>query len=117
MLTDRELDALAPKDNVFKVADRNGMYIAVLRTGTRVFRYDYRVNGRREMLAIGRYDRTCKLMREPEMLEYGMALSLRKARTRLDRAELGVSPSRANSVAGRINTLHSGLTPRAALSS
>lgn len=99
MLTDRELGALAPKEEIFKVSDRDGLYIAVLPTGTRVFRYDYRVNGRRETLAIGRYDPACKLTREPEMLEYGMALSLREARTLLDRArrevERGMSPSRA----------------------
>lgn len=99
MLTDRELGALAPKKKMFKVADRDGMYVAVLPTGTRAFRYDYRLNGRRETLAIGRYDPACKVTRDPETLEYGMGLSLREARTLLDRArrdvERGVSPSRA----------------------
>ncbi len=80
MLTDRELGALAPKEKIFKVADRDGMYVAVLPTGTRAFRYDYRLNGRRETLAIGRYDSACKVTREPETLEYGMSLSLREAR-------------------------------------
>ena len=98
MLTDRELGALAPKEKMFKVADRDGMYVAVLPTGTRAFRYDYRLNGRRETLAIGRYDSACKVTREPETLEYGMSLSLREARALLDRSrrdvERGVSPSR-----------------------
>ncbi len=99
LLTDRELGALAPKEKIFKVADRDGMYVAVLPTGTRAFRYDYRLNGRRETLAIGRYDPACKVIRDPEALEYGMGLSLREARTLLDRArrevEQGMSPSRA----------------------
>ena len=99
MLTDRELGDLAPKDKMFKVADRDGMYVAVLPTGTRAFRYDYRLNGRRETLAIWRYDPACKVTRDPQTLEYGMGLSLREARTLLDRArrdvERGVSPSRA----------------------
>lgn len=99
MLTDRELGALAPKEKMFKVADRDGLYVAVLPTGTRAFRYDYRLNGRRETLAIGRYDSACKVTRDPEALEFGMGLSLREARTLLDRArrdlERGVSPSRA----------------------
>ncbi|MET4489449.1 tyrosine-type recombinase/integrase [Bradyrhizobium sp. LA7.1] len=99
MLTDRELGALAPKEKLFKVADRDGLYIAVLPSGTRAFRYDYRLNGRRETLAIGRYDPALKATRDPEALEYGMGLSLREARTLLDRArrdvERGVSPSRA----------------------
>lgn len=99
MLTDRELGALAPKEKLFKVADRDGLYIAVLPSGTRAFRYDYRLNGRRETLAIGRYDPALKATRDPEALEYGMGLSLREARTLLERArrdvERGVSPSRA----------------------
>lgn len=99
MLTDRELGALAPKEKIFKVVDRDGLYVAVLTTGTRAFRYDYRINGRRETLAIGRYEPACKVARDPEQLDYGMGLSLREARTLLDRAkrdvERGVSPSRA----------------------
>lgn len=99
MLTDRELGALTPKEKLFKVADRDGLYIAVLPSGTRAFRYDYRLNGRRETLAIGRYDPTLKVTRDPEALEYGIGLTLREARTLLERArrdvERGVSPSRA----------------------
>ncbi len=99
MLTDRELGALEPKEKIFKVTDRDGMYVAVLPTGTKAFWYDYRLNGRRETLAIGRYNSALKLSREPNLLEYGMSLSLREARTLLDRARLdverGVSPSRA----------------------
>ncbi|WP_235206910.1 tyrosine-type recombinase/integrase [Bordetella bronchiseptica] len=98
LLTDRELGALAPKDRMFKVTDRDGMYVAVLPTGTRAFRLDYRLNGRRRTLAIGRYDPACKVTRDLEALEYGMRLSLREARALLDRArrdvERGVSPSR-----------------------
>ena len=90
---------MAPKEKIFKVADRDGMYVAVLPTGTRAFRYDYRINGRRETLAIGLYDSKRKETRDPEALEYGMGLSLKEARTLLDRARLdverGVSPSRA----------------------
>lgn len=101
MLTDRELGALTPKDKAFKVSDRDGMYVAVLSTGTLSFRYDYRLNGRRETLAIGRYatDLARKPAREPVTLDYGMDVSLREARTLLDRArrdvERGLSPSRA----------------------
>lgn len=99
VLTDRELSNLEPREKPYKVSDRDGMYVAVLPTGTRAFRYDYRLNGRRETLAIGRYDPACRVTRDPETLEYGMGLSLREARTLLDRArrdvERGVSPSRA----------------------
>ncbi|CAJ5452080.1 integrase family protein [Burkholderia pseudomallei] len=101
MLTDRELGSLKPRDKTFKVTDRDGMYAAVLPTGTISFRYDYRLNGRRETLAIGQYDADLARAptREPDTLEYGMDVSLREARTLLDRArrdvERGASPSRA----------------------
>ena len=50
MLTDRELSALRPREKQYKVTDRDGLYIVVLPTGTKTFRYDYRINGRRETL-------------------------------------------------------------------
>ena len=55
MLTDAAIKALKPKDKLYKVADRNGMYVVVQPSGSIVFRYDYRMNGRRETLTLGRY--------------------------------------------------------------
>ena len=55
MLTDAAIKALKPKDKLYKVADRDGMYVAVQPSGAIVFRYDYRMNGRRETLTLGRY--------------------------------------------------------------
>jgi hypothetical protein len=55
MLTDLGLKRLKPKGKLYKVADRDGMYVAVAPSGQITFRYDYRVNGRRETLTIGRY--------------------------------------------------------------
>jgi len=40
---------------MYKVADRDGMYVVVAPSGLIPFRYDYRLNGRRETLTIGRY--------------------------------------------------------------
>ena len=54
MLTDTELKKLKPSAKVFKVSDRDGMYVSVSVTGTKSFRYDYRINGRRETLTIRR---------------------------------------------------------------
>lgn len=101
MLTDRELKALKPREKTYKVADRDGMYATVSPAGTVAFRYDYRLNGRRETLTIGRYDADLgrKVPREPSALAFGMSLSLVEARTLLADArrsvEVGVSPSRA----------------------
>jgi integrase len=101
MLTDTELRKLRPKEKTFKVADRDGMYVTISTTGTKSFRYDYRLNGRRETLTIGRYDDAAgsKHPRDPEELAFGMTISLAEARTLLSVArravERGESPSRA----------------------
>jgi integrase len=55
MLTDIALKRLKPKAKTYKVTDRDGMYAAVSPKGHIVFRYDYRLNGRRETLTFGHY--------------------------------------------------------------
>lgn len=55
MLTDTKLKNLKPQEKLYKVADRDGLYVAVSPAGTVTFRLDYRLNGRRETLTIGRY--------------------------------------------------------------
>jgi integrase len=55
MLTDTALKHLKSKKKLYKVADRDGMYVAVTPSGCLIFRYDYRLNGRRETLTLGRY--------------------------------------------------------------
>ena len=57
MLTDTALKNLKPKDKTYKVTDRDGMYALVKPTGMIVFRFDYRLHGRRETLTIGQYGR------------------------------------------------------------
>lgn len=55
MLTDTKLKNLKPADKAYKVTDREGLYVSVQPGGTISFRYDYRFNGRRETLTIGKY--------------------------------------------------------------
>lgn len=55
MLTDTALRNLKPKSKIYKAFDRDGMYVTVSPVGTVTFRYDYRLNGRRETLTLGRY--------------------------------------------------------------
>ena len=55
-LTDTKLKNLKPTDKVYKVVDRDGMYVVVSLKGTLTFRYDYRLAGRRETLTLGQYD-------------------------------------------------------------
>mgnify|MGYP000890586015 FL=1 len=101
MLTDMQLRALKPTGKIYRVGDQQGLYVAVTRTGVVSFRFDYRVNGRRETLVIGKYDPTvgAKKPRELNELDYGMSLSLAEARLLMTRAhrsiEQGESPSRS----------------------
>lgn len=55
MLTDAAIRRLKPKAKDYKVSDRDSMYAVVKPSGAIIFRYDYRFNGRRETLTIGRY--------------------------------------------------------------
>ncbi|MGF6482266.1 tyrosine-type recombinase/integrase [Paraburkholderia sp. JPY419] len=101
MLTDLQLRALKPAEKIYKVTDQRGLYAAVMPSGAVSFRYDYRVNGRRETLVIGRYDPSlsARKVRKPGELEFGMAVSLPEARLLRDHAygsvQHGQSPSRA----------------------
>jgi integrase len=84
MLTDTKLRTLKPRDKTYKLADRDGLYVAVLSTGTVSFRYNYRINGRQETIVLGRYG--------------AGGLTLAEARTKLDEAKkslaTGKSPAR-----------------------
>jgi Arm DNA-binding domain len=55
VLTDAHLKALRPKEKLYKIVNRDGMYVVIQPAGAIVFRYDYRLSGRRETLTIGRY--------------------------------------------------------------
>ncbi|MBG5948744.1 tyrosine-type recombinase/integrase [Proteus terrae] len=55
MLTDTKLRSLKSQDKLYKVSDRDGLYVAVTKSGVISFRYDYRFNGRRETVTFGRY--------------------------------------------------------------
>lgn len=83
MLTDAAIKALRPRDKMYKVTDRDGMYLLVSPTGALTFRFDYRLNGRRETVIIGRYGKT--------------GVSLARAREKLIEAKLmiqdGISPA------------------------
>jgi hypothetical protein len=77
------------------------MYVVVSPTGTKSFRYDYRLDGKRETLTIGRYEPGTANRDDADLmvLEFGAVVSLKDARALRDRAsrqvEAGVSPSKA----------------------
>jgi integrase len=84
MLTDTKLRNLKPRERTYKLTDRDGLYVAVLPTGTVSFRYNYRINGRQETLVLGCYGAS--------------GLTLVEARGKLDEAKKGLltgkSPAR-----------------------
>ncbi len=57
MLTDAAIKALKPQSKMYKVSDRDGMYVRVMPSGAISFRLDYRLNGRRETVYLGKYGR------------------------------------------------------------
>ncbi|MEH0164872.1 tyrosine-type recombinase/integrase [Roseateles microcysteis] len=101
MLTDMQLRAFKPTGKLYKVADQQGLYVAVTPTGVISFRFDYRIQGRRETLVIGKYDSSlgARKPREVSELAYGHSVTLAEARLLLAQAhrsvEQGESPSRA----------------------
>ena len=54
-VTDTRLKHIKAKEKNYKIADRDGLYVLVTPAGSVTFRYDYRINNRRETLTIGRY--------------------------------------------------------------
>ena len=81
MLTDASIKALKPKEKLYKIVDRDGMYVVVQPSGAIVFRLDYRLNGRRETLTLGRYG--------------AAGLSLARAREKLVDARRAISEGRS----------------------
>lgn len=58
MLTELAIKALKPRDQLYRVADRDGLCIEVTPTGSKLWRYRYRFAGKARMLALGRWDET-----------------------------------------------------------
>ncbi len=55
MLTDTAISKAPKRAKRYKLTDGFGLYVAVMPTGKRVFRYEYRFHGRRETLTLGTY--------------------------------------------------------------
>jgi integrase len=87
MLTDTAISRAKTRARRYKLADRDGLYLAVLPTGKKVFRYEYRFHQKRETLTLGTYSST------------GHGMSLVEARAEHAKArrllEQGHSPAQA----------------------
>ena len=55
MLTDTKIKSLKPREKAYRIADHNGLCIEVRPSGTKLWRYRYRFNGKASMLSLGEY--------------------------------------------------------------
>jgi integrase len=100
MLKDTELRSLKPRTKPYKVSDRLGLYVQVSQAGTKSFRFDYRFEGKRQTLTIGRYAEglSSRTTEQLDQLRFGSVVSLADARHLLDRArrmlQAGMSPAK-----------------------
>ena len=60
MLTDTAVKKAKKKARRYKLTDHEGLYLAIMPTGKKVFRYEYRFHERRETLTLGTYSETSK---------------------------------------------------------
>lgn len=54
-LSDVQVNKAKPKEKDYKLADGDGMYLLVTVSGGKLWRYDYRFNGKRKTMALGAY--------------------------------------------------------------
>ncbi len=54
-LSNTQIKNAKPKEKQYKIADRDGLYLLVRPNGTKAWKYDYRLGGKRGTYAIGTY--------------------------------------------------------------
>ena len=54
-LSDKAIRALRPKEKPYKASDGQGLYILVTAQGSRLWRFDYRFQGKRQTLSLGKF--------------------------------------------------------------
>ncbi len=55
MLTVTAINQAKPKDRPYKLADEKGLYLLVQSGGGKLWRFDYRFDGKRKTLALGKF--------------------------------------------------------------
>lgn len=64
-LTDAKIRALKPKEKNYKVSDFDSLYILVSKSGSKLWRFKYRLDGREKLLSFGSYPQiSLKLARD-----------------------------------------------------
>ncbi len=58
MLSAIKVQSAQPKEKAYKLFDRDNLYLIVRPTGTKSWKFDFRLNGKRDTYAIGSYPNT-----------------------------------------------------------
>jgi len=65
MLTNTAIKNAKPKDKPYKLSDGKGLYLLITIAGSKLFRFNYRIQGKQKTMAIGVYpDVTLAMARE-----------------------------------------------------
>lgn len=54
-LTDDAIEAVKPRERPFKVADGGSLYLLVSPSGGKLWRFNFRIDGKRKTLALGKF--------------------------------------------------------------
>ena len=101
MLTDTRVRQARAHQKPYKLADEKGLYLYVSPSGAKSWRYDYRLNGKRETLTIGRY---------PDVSLAGDDGARERHQAARKRVEKGESPARVKQVIERAKRATAGDT-------
>ncbi len=55
LLTDDAIEAVKPRERPFKVADGGSLYLLVSPSGGKLWRFNFRIDGKRKTLALGKF--------------------------------------------------------------
>lgn len=82
-LTDTSIRLARPSDKAFKLSDGNGLVIIIQPTGSKLWRFNYRFQGKHKTLAIGRYP------------DVGLAAARKKRDIAREQVAAGIDPAEA----------------------
>ena len=54
-LTDTAIRNVKAREKSFKLFDANGLYLLVSTSGTKSWRFKYRINGKEKLISLGKY--------------------------------------------------------------
>lgn len=68
-LTDAKIRNAKAKEKSYKIADGKGLYLEVTTTGSKLWRYRYRIEGKENIYSIGAYDEWSLSQAREELIE------------------------------------------------